>query len=136
MGSQAGDIAAPGAYLQIRIPFLGRWERREAGLEAVHTARCVRRDPEGVRLQPLVVLCQKEVPNNGTGFSGGFRTTTAGVRKDTVRLFWNRESQAQRGKAVFPASHSPSLTLSYAVSNFIYFFSEIDWKKRRFLNFL
>lgn len=50
------------------------------------------------KLQPLVVLCQREVPSTGTGFSGGFCTC---IRKDAVILFWNRDSQAQRGKADF-----------------------------------
>lgn len=70
-----------------------------------------------------LVVRQKEVPNNGAGLNCGFclyQRRYGQMIAEQRRIFKDSmagESQAQRGQAVFPESHSPRLVLSCAVPN-------------------
>ena len=73
VGSLTRDIAALGAYPHTWVPFLLRWEAADCTLATDGRRRG--------KPQPLVVLCQKEVPNIGTGFTSGFRTPRPALEK-------------------------------------------------------
>lgn len=134
VGSLTRDVAAPGAYPHTRIPFLLRWERRGQAPRLYRLRACYRRTLKGEAAAPRGRVSERSA-QHWDWFHQRLSHPTACVGKDTVRLFLSRDSQAQRGKVVFPESPSPSLTLSHAVSHF-FFFSEVDWKMRRFFNFL
>lgn len=97
LAASLGTYQPQAAYLQVGIPFLLLWERREGSPEASQMRVCSQRGSPGTFPSPVAEggsrkpLRQVGVLSHETGLNGGFCTAVACVREDEFGPFLSGE---------------------------------------------